>query len=95
VFVANKNVSGLHKCLRFQIVFDFSPNYTPLSSITIINRSIFEKANDDQLYNTNSQRTSNMLSNVFKCFMLILLPKKHERLTYTRPLPKIKDELKC
>ena len=26
-------------------------------------------ANDDQLYNTNSQRTSNMLSNVFKCFM--------------------------
>jgi hypothetical protein len=42
------------------------------------------KANDDQLYNTNSQRTSNMLSNVFKCFMrLISLSKKHERLTYT------------
>jgi hypothetical protein len=39
-----------------------------------------------------------MLSNVFKCFMLISLPKKHERLTnltYTRTLPEIKVELKC
>ena len=35
-----------------------------------------------------------MLSNVFKCFMLILLPKKHERLTYTGTLPEIKVELK-
>jgi hypothetical protein len=38
-------------------------------------------------YNTNSQRTSNMLSNVFKCFKLISLPKKHDRLTYTRTVP--------
>ena len=46
-------------------------------------------------YNTNSQRqrTSNMLSNVFRCFMLISLPKKQERLTKT--LPEIKVELKC
>jgi hypothetical protein len=34
-----------------------------------------------------------MLSNVFKCFMLTLLPNKHERLTYTRTLPEIKDEM--
>jgi hypothetical protein len=38
-------------------------------------------------------KTSNMLSNVFKCFMLISLPKKHERLTYTRTLPEMKVEL--
>ena len=37
---------------------------------------------EDQIYNTNSQRASNMLSNVFKCFMLISLPKKHESITY-------------
>ena len=36
-----------------------------------------------------------MLSNVFKFFMLISLPKKHERLTYTRILPENKVELKC
>jgi hypothetical protein len=55
----------------------------------------YSKANDDQLYNTNSQRTSNLLSNVFKCFMLISLLKKHESLTYTRTLPEVKVELKC
>jgi hypothetical protein len=37
---------------------------------------------EDQLHNTNSQRASNMFSNVFKCFMLISLPKKHESITY-------------
>jgi hypothetical protein len=40
VSFANKNVSGLQKYLRFQIcnhAFDFSPNCTPLNSITIIN----------------------------------------------------------
>ena len=35
-----------------------------------------------------------MLSNVLKCFMLISLPKKHERLTYTRTLPEMNVELK-
>jgi hypothetical protein len=56
---------------------------------SFVNRSI------SQLYNTNSQRTSNMLLNVYKFFMLISLPKKHEMLTYTRTLPEIKVELKC
>jgi hypothetical protein len=42
---------------------------------------------------TRTLKTSIMLSNVFKCSMLISFPKKHERLTYTRTLLEIKVEL--
>jgi hypothetical protein len=56
-----------------------------LFDLSLIDRAIFERPT----LQYELPWTSNMLSNVFKCFMLISLPKKHERLI----LPEIKNSL--
>ena len=87
----------VRKFVLFQYTMSCTGNHDKAQTfLSFVSRlSHIRKANEDQLYNTNSQRMSNMISNVFTCFMLILLLKKRERLTYSRTLPEIKVELKC